>query len=85
MHPRSSIIKHDLQKRKRGGSERERERERETGGRNRERRNTVSVKDYTFHDSLARVEMGKAGGAITRDYQKREGRKESMLVVVVVG
>ena len=37
----------------------------------------MSVKDYTFHDSLARVEMGKAGGAITRDYQKREGRKES--------
>lgn len=42
-----------------------------------EQRNTVSVKDYTFHDSSARVEMGKAGGAITHDYQKREGRKES--------
>lgn len=53
---------------------REREGEREGTA---ERRNTVSVKDYTFHDSLARVEMGKAGGAITRDYQKREGRKES--------
>lgn len=40
-----------------------------------ERRNTVSVKDYTFHDSPARVEMVKADGAITRDYQKREGWK----------
>lgn len=25
-------------------------------------RNTVAVKDYTFHDTGARVEIGKAGG-----------------------
>lgn len=46
-------------------------------GRGGEQRNTVPMKDYTFHDSSVRVEIGKAGGTITHDYQKREGGKES--------